>query len=233
MAAIFIPSDDLFEIVKKELHNTATAEEEHILWQDRNLSTWMSMLRDMESNGKDALRKWEEEYREKEGVYQRARTIKLPEWQLFCEKHDKRVKDTQKMLQLVRNRKQRLHSYFNEHKENNLYDLLETGTPTEVQEALDKLQETQSKIALYQQQQLEYAVLWGSALVFGHLKAVSYCQELIHLGFSIDQAAAIIREYVNFQLKAWVPHSRGPNHQEIPDFKQFLFERGYHTGPVQ
>src|SRR6185369_675442 len=173
--AVYIPPDDFFEIVKKELRDNATADEQHILWQDQNLSTWMNMLRDMESNGKNALRNWEEEYREEEGKFQRARTIKLPDWQLFCEKHAKRVKDMQRLLQLVRNRKQRLHAYFNENKENNLYTLLETGTSEEVQEALGKLQETQNKIALYQEKQLDYAILWGNALVFGHLKAISYC----------------------------------------------------------
>lgn len=233
MTAVYIDADHFNEMVKKELNGLADAETVRFLWQDRStLNRWKTVLEEMKETTEELLKKWNAEYSQEEDRFQQARIYKLPEWNLFCEKHDKRMKEARARLKTVKERLAQIWAFFNENKEQELFSTIApVANLEEVQAAIQEFRERQSRLLEYQEKQTALTELWGAGYNLGANYSIYCMRELGELGYDFTSAFRIVQEFLRVKVKPWIPNCRGQFAEPPPDFREFMYEHGYHTGP--
>jgi hypothetical protein len=220
-------------LVRKELKGEASYEEETLLWSDPpTIQRWMDLLSEMEKGSQENLKMWEDQYRQEEYKYINARIYRRTEWEEFCANHAQRVSIHREALGRIRVKKAKIYEYFSQNKETRLMQQVLDGSPEQSDDALAKLEEMYAKRLEYERRQSDYAVNWGFGFRHGGQLFIKHYKELLKLGWSVDEAAEIIRQYANGPVTTWIPFCRGAEKQDIPDFRVFLYNNHYHLGPV-
>lgn len=235
MTAMRYISDDVFEeAVRKELNNTASSEDESILWENEDtINRWKKILETMKATAENLVKRWEEEYTQEESKYLNAQIYTLPEWQRYCKEHAKNIRDVKQRILMLNEKIAVIWQYFNDKKENNLLTVVTSHISDEqVQKALQELDTRSAKMLEYQEKRAKYQENWRKGLQHGMYFATLNMGELWKLGFSHEEAEKILKEFVVKEIRPWTTKAeKYDDLLSLPDFRVFLYEKGYFAGP--
>lgn len=221
------------EAIKRELQGRATAEDTTWLWKNnQTIHLWQEILQGMDTEAKELLASWEEEFHKKEQLFlARQLHMKKQEFDLFAHTYEKNASDLREQIRQVQIRLARIVDFFTEKKVQRLTSIAMQDTSEEVLSALAQLSERQDRIEQGQARLKDSVENWGWAFYHG-LRTGSYnLSYLVKLGFSEDEAFSIHLRYLKEKVVPWRPFSKGPNSHPIPNFKEWLIQNNLHLGP--